>query len=256
MREPEQVLRQLRRLADEFQPTIDTLVADIALLGFIENVIESATTALLVAESPTPKRAYPNIRTAFESVQQAILVATDVDYVRAGSCAWIYHMRKDRDLQGKSDDPRERNDAENRYRAHLQEMRDVLSARSDSATRAFDSARAHIESLGPRSHWCGASMAGEITRRYERLSSRLRGIAPSGSLTDINNALYGALSREAHAHWRLDIGEIRIAADGKVRFVTRVSDTERDRRTVRGAVATTTMEGVLALLCRSPPHAA
>ena len=82
-------LSEIADLRKRLEIRADLLPADLALTGLLDDLIEVSTAAIELAEQST-RAVYPLVRTAFESAQRIVALATDDDYLRVGTRAWLY----------------------------------------------------------------------------------------------------------------------------------------------------------------------
>ena len=88
-------LDELSALSQRLVIRADHLPADLALLGLLEDLRGAASAVLALSDGAPSLATYPLTRTAFEAAQRIIALATEDDYVPAGTRAWLYYHRKD-----------------------------------------------------------------------------------------------------------------------------------------------------------------
>ena len=89
-------LDQLKALRQGFVIRAERLAADVAMVGLIDDLLDAAHSAVELSRSGALSSAFPQTRTVFEAAQRVIAVATDDDYLRVGTRAWLYYHRKDK----------------------------------------------------------------------------------------------------------------------------------------------------------------
>jgi hypothetical protein len=84
-KDPRKGLERLSALGQRLVIRANHLPADLALLGLLEDLRGAASAVLALSESAPSFTIYPLTRTVFEATQRIIALATDDDYLRAGT---------------------------------------------------------------------------------------------------------------------------------------------------------------------------
>lgn len=229
-----------------------TLVADMALVGFAIDVVESAEAAVYLSRTNLPRRAFPNIRAAFESAQQVVLLATDNDYEFAGARAWVHYLQCDAawlaEACPESSGVTNRDDADAWYEHRTDEIANVWNSICPGQGRLIEDA---VRALAPKNgqlpgHWLGVGVVRELQKRYELLAPVLGGQLAAESAR-LNRGIYAALSRETHARRRLDPSAIQHLVDGTINVHARGRNDEANRKSILGCLETSIMETLAGL---------
>jgi len=85
---------KLATLRERFEIRADLLPADLALAGLLDDLLDASSAAMELVQRST-RVVYPLVRTAFETAQRVVALATDDDYLGAGTRAWLYYQYKD-----------------------------------------------------------------------------------------------------------------------------------------------------------------
>src|SRR5262249_44005538 len=234
-------LSELAGLRKRFEIRADLLPADLALAGLIDDLLDASTAAIELAERST-RAVYPLVRTAFEAAQRIVAVATDDDYLRVGTRAWLYYQHKDASV-------RRRKNAEKADRwleAVVSRMRDIWIRYNGSAEELLVGESAHLKENGkkkprPPDNFMGKDLADVVQDRYQRI------YGPAGIPNDVkqlNRGIYAALSRDSHARLRLEPAALTIRANGTVLVVPGPMDDTARRRTLLHCLESSLTEAV------------
>src|SRR5262245_36074927 len=121
-------LLELAALRERFEIRAELLPADLALAGLLDDLLDASSAAIEFVERST-RAVYPLVRTAFEAAQRIVALATDDDYLRVGTRAWLYYQHKDAAVGRKS----ETDTAEGWLEAVVSRMRDIWMPFNDHA---------------------------------------------------------------------------------------------------------------------------
>ena len=89
---------------------------------------------------------YPLVRTAFESAQRIVALATDDDYLRVGTRAWLYYQHKDAAVSRKTDVEK----AERWLDGVVLRMRDIWTQHNGAAAELLASETAWLKENGKK----------------------------------------------------------------------------------------------------------
>jgi hypothetical protein len=245
------LLTELHRTIQTFPYAPRTLVPDLALVGFALDVAESSEAALWLAGTSLPHRAFPNVRAAFESAQQCLLLATDDNYEFAGARAWVHYIQRDAEWLGEVRPPSSGitgpDDARAWYRVRTEEMAAVWDAVCPGRGSLIEKA---VAALAPTrgklpGTWLGVSVVNELEKRYDLLAP-VFGKRLSADSVRLNRGIYSALSRETHARWRLDAFAIQHSADGTIAVHVKDRNAVANIEAIRSSVETSLIETLVA----------
>lgn len=225
--------------ADELRPALAALelrlrhfrlrqlhfTGDLTLRGFLLGAWSGARAALhLVSASEFGFAAFPNVRSAFEAAQDAMLLVTESDYNKAGARARVFERLEYADLKVEMHDAFGTANAPEPSRDYAEAVRDIKAyaakwdadcpGRGSLLLEALNDLQAQFEGAktGKRhpGHWAGLSrrrIAIEISKRVDD---------PAFAKGMI--AAYAHLSRNSHPRVRLDTWERYVGSDGAKRF--------------------------------------
>jgi uncharacterized membrane protein len=93
-------LEHLNAVRERFTIRAQLLPADLALVGLYNDLRDAASLVIVLCQIDAPVAAFPLARIVFEATQRIIALATEDDYVRVGTRAWLYYRRKDMRMVG------------------------------------------------------------------------------------------------------------------------------------------------------------
>lgn len=242
-----QITIQLYKERDNFAYCPETLLADMVLMAFVNDVLESNAAAMAILAAgqeenavANPHRAFSSIRTAFEAAQQATVLVTQDDYRLAGTKAWIYYCRRDQKwlAQAKPEGSgiTSLEDAENWFEEKIKSITDIWEQVSPGKANVVRQARLDLEKQ-PRKpdNWLGKDMALAQDDAYKKFAS-LHNVAIDQSMSSTNRAIYSSMSREIHTGLRIDSSyQVTNDANGlKVTFPPR-DNSINTKKVIRGA---------------------
>ena len=216
-------LSEIADLRNRLEIRADLLPADLALTGLLDDLIEVSTAAIELAEQST-RAVYPLVRTAFESAQRIVALATDDDYLRVGTRAWLYYQRKDAAVRRKT----EAGEADRWLEAVVSRMRELWSPHNDEAAELLDSEAAALKEKKRPDNFMGRDLAEVVQERYQK-------IWPAGipsEVKELNRGIYSALSRDSHARLRTQPAALTFQSNGMVRVISRSIDETARRSTL------------------------
>jgi len=196
-----------------------------------DDLLGAATTALAVLGIQSPTVAYPLTRIAFEAAQRVIVLATDGDYLRVGTRAWLYYHRKDASVMRRTD-PEAAARWLDETLAQLREMWAPHNEQADDILRTAHTLLEHSERRHRTDNFIGQDLAEVIDGRY----TLFLGGAPPADMKKLNRGIYTSLSRESHARMRVEAAAFTISADGTVQIVPRNTDDASRRQTLLGCL--------------------
>lgn len=220
----------------------DSLPADLALAGLLDDLLGAATTAIALLANQSTAVAYPLTRIAFEAAQRAIVLATDGDYLRVGTRAWLYYHRKDASVMRRTD-PAAAARWYEKALAQLQEMWAPYNEQADEILRAENALLEDSERKHRIDNFMGQDLAEVIDGRYPLFL----GSMPMTEMKKLNRGIYASLSRESHARMRVEAAAFTISADGTVQVVPRNIDETGRRQTLLGCLEASLNEAAGAL---------
>lgn len=240
-------LADLESLLGSFEFRREWLLADLVLLGLCVEAAESAAALGHLLETPLPHRGLPLVRTAFESAQQALVLATHENYAEVGARAWVHYQRRVARVLGGEDKHR----VTEIFARRLASMTEAWRSIYGEAESVLTTARADVEAHSKQpDNWLGSSFLPRQQKAYGMLSQALRrpALAKAG---EENRALYAALSLETHAAPRIDPSEIRVDSTGAIQVRETARDLNMVRFNARACMAMSVRELVWALNWRA-----
>lgn len=165
-------LARFRRTSALLAPTAAHLIPDIVLQGFLNDLHENAEAAAEIAKGPRPHRAFPNARSAFETMQLSLLLVTSNDYDRDGARAWVYYLKKDREFTNLHDDAElvMGFSPDERFNAAVAEMAETWDDFAPGKGALIREAVAIVEKQPRRpDNWAGVPVAPTLASRFEEL---------------------------------------------------------------------------------------
>jgi len=218
-----------------------------ALLGFLDEVEESAHVASVILDSSLPHRAAPHVRNAFEAAQHALILATEEDYPLAGARVWVYYYRRDSEIIER-DGKHER--ASDWYERKLAEMTTLWNQFCAGQGRLIEEARELVDKQPRRpDNWCGFAPAKELAARYEIIAKALGGSPPAG-VSEATNGAFAALSRGTHPRIPNPAAVVR-RGDGTIELLPEQRDDDGARQSVSAGLSSAVMEAMLAAVYRA-----
>ena len=222
-------LSELVAFRERFEIRADLLPADLALAGLIDDLLNTSTAAIEFAERST-RTVYPLVRTAFEAAQRIVALATDDDYLRVGTRAWLYYQHKDASVRRKTEGEK----ADRWLEAVVSQMRDIWIPHNGAAEELLKSEGAHLKENRkkkprPPDNFMGKDLADIVQDRYSRMFGPDR--IPR-NVKQLNRGIYASLSRDSHARLRLEPAALTIQPNGTVRVIPRCLDESTRRRTL------------------------
>jgi hypothetical protein len=233
-------LSELTSLREKFQIRADLLPADLALVGLVDDLLDASTAAIEFSGSST-RVVYPLVRTAFEAAQRIVALATDDDYVRVGTRAWLYYQYKDAAVRRKTAPEK----AERWLEAVVSRMLEIWTPHNNEAEGLLASEGARLKESTrakprPPDNFMGRDLADVVQERYQR-------VWPAGipnEVKQLNRGIYSALSRDSHARLRVEPAAFEIQPNGAVRVIPRRVDEDTRRRTLLNCLESSLTEAV------------
>ncbi len=237
-------LSELATLRERFEIRADLLPADLALAGLLDDLLDASTAAMEFVGRST-RAAYPLVRTAFEAAQRIVALATDDDYLRVGTRAWLYYQHKDASVRRKTEPDK----ADGWLEAVVSRMRDIWIPHNGEAEALLADESARLKENGrkkprPPDNFMGQDLADVVQDRYQKI------YGPAGIPNDVkqlNRGIYAALSRDSHARLRMEPAALTIQPNGTVRVIPRRVDETARRRTLLHCLESSLTEAVAAI---------
>ncbi len=107
---------------------------------------------------------------AFEAAQRLIILATDDDYERVGTRAWLYYLRKDMRVVHFA---RDADAAREWYKRGMQEMLHIWSVHNPTAEVVFREANEQLDAFqkrGKADNFMGEELGQVVAERYSKLA--------------------------------------------------------------------------------------
>lgn len=243
--EAAQCLAALSTLRQRFEIGAHSLPADLAVLGLLDDLLDSASVAIALTKEAR-RAAYPLVRTAFEAAQRIVALATDDDYLRTGARAWVYYQRKDASVLRKT----KPDSADRWFETVMSQMRSVWAPHNRDAEALLREENTRLEENEKKhrtDNFMGTDLAPVVQARYDRV---FKGSTLQADLQQVNRGIYAALSRDSHARLRIEPSGLKISANGIVEIVARAADDAGKRRTLLGCLETALIEATGALVFR------
>jgi hypothetical protein len=232
-------LERLKVRRQELTIRAESLPADLALLGLVDDLLGAAAAAIALAADESLTVVYPLTRIAFEAAQRIIVLATDDDYLTVGTRAWLYYHRRDAAILRKRD-PAE---AARWFEQVVAQLREMWAPHNPEAAGILLAENARLEEYEKKhrsDNFMGQDLADVVEARYPRILKQ-SGLPPSG-LKSVNRGIYAVLCRESHARLRVEAAAIVISVDGTVQVVPRTIDEAARRETVLGCLESSLSE--------------
>lgn len=241
-------LNALELLQNGFEASGSHLIPDMVLIGFVNDVVECGHSVIVMVKAGLGRRAFSNARTAFEAMQQLLLLVTDDDYDLAGAKAWVFFARRDFSMFERHGDVNDLPTAPTEFpdkrglELALAEITSIWNAYSPGKGELIDRADAMLDTQPKRrpTNWAGIPIAPELQRRFKTLAMD-RGIVPHApDHAEIYNATYSILSRESHPRIGFQPDRIIGRVNGPIRFEYDEGETDSTNNVIRitaGSVA-------------------
>lgn len=234
-------LSKLKTLRGWFEIRADSLPADLALTGLLEDLLDASSAAIEIAEQST-RAVFPLVRAAFEAAQRIVALATDDDYLRVGTRAWLYYQQKDASVLRKTEPEK----ADRWLEAVVSRMRDIWSPYNGQADEMLSDAGAHLRASGKKKprrpdNFMGQDLAVVVQDRYPRI------YGPAGIPSDVkelNRGIYASLSRDSHARLRIELAALTVLPNGTVCVIPRRVDETARRRTLLRCLESSLTEAI------------
>jgi hypothetical protein len=219
----------LKTLRDQFEIRADLLPADLALVGLLDDLLDASTATIEFVDRST-RVVYPLVRTAFEAAQRIVALATDEDYLRIGTRAWLYYQQKDASVRRKT----EAEKADQWLEQVIKQMHDIWIVHNPAAEMLLTSEISHLKENGkkkprPPDNFMGKDLADVVQSRCQRIYGTA-GIPDN--FKQLNRGIYAALSRDSHARLRMEPAALIIQPNRTVRVIPRRVDETAKRRTL------------------------
>ena len=202
-------LSHLNTIRERFLIRAELLPADLALVGLCNELREAAYLAVELCRLHAQPAAFPLARTVFEATQRVIVLATEEDYLSVGVRAWLYDLRKQRKVAAFA---RGQDTAQKWFEDQVHEIQRIWDKYDSQAKKTIDRENAQLDALatGRRpDNFMGQDLGKLVEARYPKLAGPLGKSA--AELGKLNFGIYTALSRESHAHLRVDPAALRIS---------------------------------------------
>jgi len=236
---------RIRALRQRLRIRADSLPADLALAGLLDDLVATVATVLTLPTESTSVL-YPLARIAFEDAQRIVALATDDDYLRVGTRAWLYYQRKDSSVFTKTD----RQTAADRLRTTVDQMREMWAPYCPEADALLSSEATWLDKhfRKPPDNFLGRDLAEVVQERHARVFNAAESLP--AEVLSLNKGIYSALSRESHARLRLEPAAFIFGRDGTVEVLPRPIDEAGRRDTLRSCITMSLTEATGALSYR------
>jgi hypothetical protein len=236
------LLSELGTLRKQFEIRADFLPGDLALTGLLDDLLDASAAAIEFADR-SPRVVYPLVRTAFEAAQRIVALATDDDYLRTGTRAWLYYQRKDASVRRTTDAEK----ADQWLEAVVSRMRDIWSAHNKAAAQLLTTESASLDESAkkrrPDNFMC-KDLAAVVQDCYARMYGPT---AIPNEVKQLNRGIYAALSRDSHARLRLEPEALTFLSNGTVRVIPRLVDESLRRRNLLECLESSLAETIAAV---------
>jgi hypothetical protein len=240
---------QLKKERDDFLCQPKSLLADLVLLAFMDDVLESVQAAMGVLQLKSiPHRASPCIRTSFEASQQALVLVTQDDYSFVGTKAWVYYCKRDKKwlsmAKPNGSDINSDADVDTWFEQKLKDMTELWDKLSPGQGKLIEKAQQELVKQSSRpDNWLGKDMALAQDEAYRKIASS-HDFQVDQKMSMTNRTLYSALSRDTHTGLRVDtVITFESYANG-----IKVSIAERDKELLLKSASTSAMLSVSEML--------
>jgi hypothetical protein len=233
-------LSKLAALREQFEIRADSLPADVALAGLVDDLLDASSACIEWAERST-RVCYPLVRTAFEAAQRIVALATDDDYLRVGTRAWLYYQHKDASVRRKTDPEK----ADRWLAEVVSRMHDIWRPHNENAEELFADASACLKDAAkkrprPPDNFMSRDLADVVQERY----AKIFGPGSDSDIKHLNRGIYAALSLDSHARLRSEPASLTILPGGTVQIVPRRVDETARRRSLLNCLETSVTEAV------------
>ena len=239
-------LNHLSSVRERFLIRAELLPADLALVGLCNELRDAAFLAVELCHLHAQSAAFPLARTVFEATQQIIVLATEDDYLSVGTRAWLYDLRKKKrvvNLAGGADA------ADDWFRQAVGEIQRIWVVYNSDAEKILRDENSQLVAFqkdrGRADNFMGRNIGKIVEERYSKLTVALGKSA--ADLCELNSGIYAALSRESHAHLRVDPAALRVAPDGTVSVIPQKVDAASKNKLVLGCISSSLAEASAAL---------
>ena len=207
----------------------------------MDDLLDASSAAIEFADKST-RVVYPLVRTAFEAAQRIVALASDDDYLRVGTRAWLYYQHQDASVRRKTD-------AENAERwlgDVVSRMCDIWAPHNREAEQLLAAETANLKAIEKKrpDNFMGRDLAGVVQDRYQTI------FGPAGISDDVrqlNRGIYAALTRDSHARLRIEPAAMTIRPNGTVRVIPRRVDDAARRRTLLHCLESSLTEALAAV---------
>jgi hypothetical protein len=239
-------LNHLSSVRERFLMRAELLPADLALVGLYNELRDAAYLAVELCHLHAQSAAFPLARTVFEATQQIIVLATEDDYLSVGTRAWLYHLRKEKRVAHFA---RGAEAADDWFQQREREIQRIWAAYNSNAEKILHHENAQLDAFqknrGRAHNFMGRDIGKIVEERYAKLDVAFGKSA--AELSALNSGIYAALSRESHAHLRVDPAALRVAPDGTVSIVQQKVDETSKNKLVLGCISSSLTEAISGL---------
>jgi hypothetical protein len=239
-------LNHLSSVREKVLIRAELLPADLALVGLYNELRDAAFLTVELCHLHAQSAAFPMARTVFEATQQLIVLATEDDYLSVGTRAWLYHLRKEKRV---AESARGAEAAHDWFQQAVREIQRIWGAYNSNTEKIIHDENAQLDEFqknrGGADNFMGRNIGKIVEERYPKLAGPLGKRA--AELSKLNSGIYTALSRESHAHLRVDPAALRVAPDGTVSIVPRKVDETGKNKLVLGCISSSLTEAAAGL---------
>ena len=239
-------LNHLSSIRERFLIRAELLPADLALVGLYNELRDAAFLAFELCHLHAQPAAFPLARTVFEATQQIIVLATEDNYLGVGTRAWLYHLRKERRIAQLA---RGAEAAHDWFQQQVLEIQRIWAAYNPSAEKILRDENTQLDTFQKNragaDNFMGRNIGRVVEERYPKLAFAVGKSA--AELSELNAGIYAGLSRESHAHLRVDAAALRVEQDGTVSIIPGKADEETKNRLILGCVSSSLTEASGAL---------
>lgn len=234
-------LNHLSSVRERFLIRAELLPADLAVVGLYNEVREAAYLVVELCRLHAQSAAFPLARTIFEATQQIIVLATEDYYLNMGTRAWLYHLRKAKRVAHFARGP---DAADDWFRRAVGGIQRIWAVYNPDAEKILRDENAQLDAFqkdhGRADNFMGRNIGKIVEERYSKLAVAFGKSA--AELRELNSGIYAALSRESHAHLRVDPEALRVAPDGTVSIVPQKVDETSKNNLVLGCISSSLAE--------------
>jgi len=163
-----------------------------------------------------------------------------------GTRAWLYHRRKEKRVVYFAEGAEAAHDW---FRSVVCEIQRIWAGHNPNAGKILRHENAQLDAFqkdrGRADNFMGRNIGKTVKERYPKLAPALGKSA--AELSELNSGIYAALSRESHAHLRVDPAALCIAPDGTVSIVPQKVDETTKNNLVLGCISSSLSEASAAL---------